>query len=92
LGRCGPQGFRPEAENNGRDDAFEEKREQLLFAPLRDALLPKPPSGDLRVASGGSAGFNRSNAARNRDTNTTSPLVSRSNVPVALKVSSNVSA
>ena len=29
------------------------------------------------IASGGSAGFNRSNAARNRDTNTTSPFVSR---------------
>ena len=29
------------------------------------------------MASGGSAGFNRSNAARNRDTNTTSPFVSR---------------
>ena len=41
------------------------------------------------MASGGSAGFNRSNAARNRDTNTTSPFVSRSNVPVAPKVSSN---
>jgi hypothetical protein len=41
------------------------------------------------MASGGNAGFNRSNAARNRDTNTTSPFVSRSNVPVAPKVSSS---
>ena len=41
------------------------------------------------MASGGSAGFDRSNAARNRDTSTTSPFVSRSNVPVAPKVSSN---
>ena len=41
------------------------------------------------MASGGSAGLNRSNAARNRDPNTTSPFVSRSNVPVAPKVSSN---
>jgi hypothetical protein len=32
------------------------------------------------MAPGGSAGFNRSNAARNRDTNTTSPFVSRCNV------------
>ena len=64
-----------------------------------DLLLPLP--GILRfstvgqsstaavMASGGSAGFNRSNAARNRDTSTTSPFVSRSNVPVAPKVSSN---
>jgi len=41
------------------------------------------------MASGGSAGFNRSNAAHNRDTNTTSPFVSRCNVPVAPKVSSS---
>jgi hypothetical protein len=40
------------------------------------------------IASGGNAGFNRSNAARKRDTNTTSPFVSRNNVPVAPKVSS----
>ncbi len=32
------------------------------------------------MASGGSAGFNRSNVARNRDTNTTSPFVSRRNL------------
>ena len=41
------------------------------------------------MASVGSAGFNRSNAARKRETNTTSPFVSRRNVPVAPKVSSN---
>ncbi len=41
------------------------------------------------MASRGSAGLSRSNAARNRDTNTTSPFVSRNNVPVAPKVSSN---
>ncbi len=41
------------------------------------------------MASGGSAGFNHSSAARNRDTNTTSPFVSHSNVPVAPKDSSN---
>ena len=41
------------------------------------------------IASGGSAGFNRSNAARNRDTSTTSPFVSRPSVPPAPKVSSN---
>jgi hypothetical protein len=29
------------------------------------------------MASGGSAGFNRSSAALNRETNTTSPFVSR---------------
>jgi len=37
------------------------------------------------MASGGSAGSNRSNAARDRDTNTTSPFVSRSKVTVAPK-------
>jgi hypothetical protein len=46
------------------------------------------------MASGGTwwpmrLAFNRSNAARNRDTNTTSPFVSRGNMPVAPKVSSN---
>jgi len=41
------------------------------------------------MASGGSAGFNRFDAARNGDTNTTSPFVSRGNVPVARTVSSN---
>ncbi len=40
------------------------------------------------MASGSSAGFNRTNAARNRDTNTTSPFVSRTSVPPAPKVSS----
>jgi hypothetical protein len=38
---------------------------------------------------GGSVGLSRSNAARSRATNTTSPLVSRCNVPAALKVSSD---
>jgi hypothetical protein len=41
------------------------------------------------MASGGNVGFNRSNAARNRDAKTTSPFVSRCNVPVAPKVSSD---
>ena len=41
------------------------------------------------MASGGSAGFNRSSAGRNRDTNTNSPFVSRNHVPVVPKVSSN---
>ena len=41
------------------------------------------------MASGGKAGFNLCNAARNRDTYTTSPFVSRCNVPVAPKVSSS---
>jgi hypothetical protein len=36
----------------------------------------------------GSARFNRPNAARNRETNTTSPFVARSKLPVAPKVSS----
>ena len=44
------------------------------------------------MASDGSTGFNRSNAARNRETNTTSPFVSRCNVPVAPKVSTNADA
>jgi len=35
------------------------------------------------LASGGSAGFNRSNAARKRDTNTTSPFVSRPSSPAS---------
>ena len=41
------------------------------------------------IASGGSAGCNRSNAARNRNINTTSPFDSRNKVPVAPRVSSN---
>ena len=41
------------------------------------------------MASGGSAGFSRSNAARNRDTNTTSPFVSRPSVPPAPNISSS---
>src|ERR1017187_5612554 len=36
----------------------------------------------LLMASGGNAGLSRSNAARNRDASTTSPFVSRCNVPV----------
>jgi hypothetical protein len=35
------------------------------------------------MASGGNAGFNRPNAARNRETNTTSPFVSRSSNPAS---------
>ncbi len=41
------------------------------------------------MASGGSAGFNRSNAARNRDTNTTSPFVSRPSNPAVTRLASN---
>ena len=40
------------------------------------------------MASGGSTGFIRSNAARNWDTNSTSPFVPGSNVQVAPKLSS----
>jgi hypothetical protein len=41
---------------------------------------------------GGSVGLSRSNAARSRATKTTSPLVSRGNVPVAPNVSSDADA
>ncbi len=45
-----------------------------------DEVFPGSAAG---LASGGSAGFYRSNAARNRATKNTSPFVSRSNVLVA---------
>ena len=66
--------------------------------------FPDPPAAENRLmaewwrgssctaavmASGGSTGFNHSKVVRNRGTNTTSAIVSRSYVPVAPKVSSN---
>jgi 3-phosphoshikimate 1-carboxyvinyltransferase len=71
----------------------------MLIAPLLPGGLSIELTSDLVsrpyveitaavMASGGSAGFNRSSASRKRDTNITSPFVSRSNVPAAPKVSS----
>jgi hypothetical protein len=57
-------------------------------SPIAERSRVNSPTAAV-MASGGSAGFNFTNAARNRDTNTASPFVSRSNVPVMPKVSSN---
>jgi len=73
-------------------DVFYSNRNLLEIRELqRSPASPanKIPGTAAVMASGGSAGFNRSKAVRNRDTNTTSPFVSRSNVPVAPKDSSN---